>query len=142
MQVEYESSPAVEQPSFEEGMSFRPGSPQAGGAESEEEQDEEDVDAGEGSGAKKPARKRIIKQRQSLAEKQPGTTMFPAARVKKIVKADRDIDIMSSEAVFMVSVAAEYFIKHFMEEGYTKARLEKRKLINYRDMGRLDDISH
>lgn len=136
MQVEYESSPAVEQPSFEEGMSFRPGSPQAGGAESEEEQDEEDVDAGEGtslfsfaydeasfhssekggiraddasfsgSGAKKPARKRIIKQRQSLAEKQPGTTMFPAARVKKIVKADRDIDIMSSEAVFMVSVAA------------------------------------
>lgn len=66
---------------------------------------------------------------------------------------------MSSEAVFMVSVAAvslrvdarperklirtqEYFIKHFMEEGYTKARLEKRKLINYRDMGRLDDISH
>lgn len=32
--------------------------------------------------------------------------MFPVARVKKIVKADRDIDIMSSEAVFMVSVAA------------------------------------
>nr|KIR88630.1 DNA polymerase epsilon p12 subunit [Cryptococcus tetragattii IND107] len=155
MQVEYESSPAVEQPSFEEGVSFRPGSStQAGGAESEEEQDEEDVEAGQGtisygseegeiradvasfsgSGAKKPARKRIIKQRQSLAEKQPGTTMFPVTRVKKIVKADRDIDIMSSEAVFMVSVAAEYFIKHFMEEGYTKARLEKRKLINYRDM--------
>ncbi|XAO26231.1 hypothetical protein I312_105065 [Cryptococcus bacillisporus CA1280] len=135
MQVEYESSPAVEQPSFEEGVSFRPGSSaQAGGAESEEEQDEEDVEAGQGPGAKKPARKRIIKQRQSLAEKQPGTTMFPVTRVKKIVKADRDIDIMSSEAVFMVSVAAEYFIKHFMEEGYTKARLEKRKLINYRDM--------
>ncbi|KGB76544.1 DNA polymerase epsilon p12 subunit [Cryptococcus deuterogattii 99/473] len=135
MQVEYESSPAVEQPSFEEGVSFRPGSStQAGGVESEEEQDEEDVEAGQGSGAKKPARKRIIKQRQSLAEKQPGTTMFPVTRVKKIVKADRDIDIMSSEAVFMVSVAAEYFIKHFMEEGYTKARLEKRKLINYRDM--------
>lgn len=85
--------------------------------------------------------------------------MFPVTRVKKIVKADRDIDIMSSEAVFMVSVAAvsftcltrwtrrklirtqEYFIKHFMEEGYTKARLEKRKLINYRDMGRLDNIT-
>ncbi|WVO21629.1 uncharacterized protein IAS62_002938 [Cryptococcus decagattii] len=135
MQVEYESSPAVEQLSFEEGVSFRPGSStQAGGAESEEEQDEEDVEAGQGSAAKKPARKRIIKQRQSLAEKQPGTTMFPVTRVKKIVKADRDIDIMSSEAVFMVSVAAEYFIKHFMEEGYTKARLEKRKLINYRDM--------
>lgn len=50
MQVEYESSPAVEQPSFEEGVSFRPGSStQAGGAESEEEQDEEDVEAGQGT---------------------------------------------------------------------------------------------
>lgn len=48
MQVEYESSPIVEQPSFGEGVSFRPGSPQAGGAESEEEQDEEDAEAGEG----------------------------------------------------------------------------------------------
>lgn len=48
MQVEYESSPIVEQPSFGEGVSFRPGSPQAGGAESEDEQDEEDAEAGEG----------------------------------------------------------------------------------------------
>lgn len=48
MQVEYESSPIAEQPSFGEGVSFRPGSPQAGGAESEEEQDEEDAEAGEG----------------------------------------------------------------------------------------------
>lgn len=50
MQVEYESSPAVEQPSFEEGVCFRPGSStQAGGVESEEEQDEEDVEAGQGT---------------------------------------------------------------------------------------------
>lgn len=31
----------------------------------------------------------------------------------------------------------EYFIQHFMEEGYTKARLEKRKIVNYKDMGEL-----
>jgi DNA polymerase epsilon subunit 4 len=30
----------------------------------------------------------------------------------------------------------EYFIKHFMEEGCTKARLDKRKLVTYKDMGK------
>ena len=30
----------------------------------------------------------------------------------------------------------EYFIKRFMEEGYTKARLDKRRIVNYRDMGK------
>lgn len=76
----------------------------------------------------------MIKSRQSLAEKQPGTTIFPMARLKKIVKADKDLDMMTTEAVFLVGVATEYFIKHFMEEGYTKARLEKRRIVNYRDM--------
>lgn len=30
----------------------------------------------------------------------------------------------------------EYFVKHFMEEGYTRARLDNRKLITYKDLGR------
>ena len=56
------------------------------------------------SGAKtKP--KRIIKQRQSLSEKQTGTTIFPISRIKKICKADKDLDMMTSEATFMISVA-------------------------------------
>jgi len=74
---------------------------------------------------------------------------------------------MTAEAVFMVGVATvsdyfvpsftghllpmrthswpakivadckEYFIKHFMEEGYTKARLDRRKLVTYKDIGEL-----
>ncbi|BEI82840.1 hypothetical protein CcaverHIS002_0307080 [Cutaneotrichosporon cavernicola] len=79
-------------------------------------------------------KKRIIKSRQSLAEKEVGTTMFPIARVKRIIKSDKDLDMMSAEATFLISVATEYFVKHFMEEGYTKARLEKRRIISYKDM--------
>nr|ODN81320.1 hypothetical protein L203_05572 [Cryptococcus depauperatus CBS 7841] len=134
MQADRESSPAVDL-AVEEGVSFRPG--QNGTIEETEDEEETTEAAGEASNStntKQPKPKRIIKQRQSLAEKQPGTTMFPTSRIKKIVKADRDIDIMSSEATFMVAIAAEYFIKHFMEEGYTKARLEKRKIVNYKDM--------
>jgi DNA polymerase epsilon subunit 4 len=33
-------------------------------------------------------------------------------------------------------ISKEYFIKHFMEEGCTKARLDKRKLVTYKDMGK------
>ncbi|WVQ75594.1 hypothetical protein IAR50_005222 [Cryptococcus sp. DSM 104548] len=128
MQVEYESSPAIGEHHAEESFTFRPGH----GAPESDEEEAEEHDGAEGS--KKTKTKRVIKQRQSLAEKQPGTTMFPISKVKKIVKADREVDIMSSEAVFMCAIAAEYFIKHFMEEGYTKARLEKRKIINYKDM--------
>lgn len=53
----------------------------------------------------KAKKKRIIKSRQSLAEKMTGTTMFPIARVKRIIKADKDLDMMSSEATFLISVA-------------------------------------
>lgn len=56
------------------------------------------------------------------------------SRIKRIIKADKELDMMSSEATFLVAVATEYFIKHFMEEGYTKARLEKRRIVNYKDM--------
>jgi len=55
--------------------------------------------------AKQQKPKRIIKQRQSLSEKQPGTTIFPTSRIKKIIKADKDLDMMTAEAVFMVGVA-------------------------------------
>jgi hypothetical protein len=57
------------------------------------------------SGEKPKKPKRIIKQRQSLAEKQPGTTIFPMARVKRIIKADKELDMMTGEACFMVAVA-------------------------------------
>ena len=30
----------------------------------------------------------------------------------------------------------EYFVKHFIEEGYTRARLDQRKIVTYKDMGR------
>ncbi|WWC91910.1 uncharacterized protein L201_006862 [Kwoniella dendrophila CBS 6074] len=120
-----------------EGESIRPGDI----SEVQERSDDAQHEEGEYEeseqieiGIEKPIQKKITKQRQSLAEKQLGTTIFPISRMKKIIKADKDLDNLSNEAVFMISVATEYFIKHFMEEGYTKARLEKRKTVNYKDI--------
>ncbi|CAD6563819.1 MAG: hypothetical protein TREMPRED_001391 [Tremellales sp. Tagirdzhanova-0007] len=101
------------------------------------EAEDEEEDAGEAAADQeepKQKKKRVTKQRQSLSEKQIGTTIFPISRIKRIIKADEELDMMTGEACFMVAVAAEYFIKHFMEEGYTKARLEKRRIVNYKDM--------
>lgn len=60
----------------------------------------------------KPKAKRIIKQRVSLMEKQRGTTVFPISRVRKIIKADKDLDMMTAEAVFMVSVATVSLVSY------------------------------
>ena len=59
-----------------------------------------------------------IRSRQSLSEKQPGTTLFPMARVKKLIKADRDLDAMSTEATFMIAVATVscQFLAHIQSE--------------------------
>ncbi|WRT70029.1 uncharacterized protein IL334_007022 [Kwoniella shivajii] len=136
MQVEYESSPAGPADDIlveEEGVSFRPGAGAGAGAGGDESDEGEEEEAVEQDKEEKP-KKKISKQRQSLAEKQLGTTIFPLSRIKKIIKADKELENMSSEATFMIAVATEYFVKHFMEEGYTKARLEKRKIVNYKDL--------
>ncbi|RSH91439.1 hypothetical protein EHS25_009738 [Saitozyma podzolica] len=134
----YESSPAL--PHLPPQPSSSSLAPPRAESEHEDEEEEpepegegEEVEEVEDDQPKKPT-KRPIKQRQSLAEKQPGTTLFPISRVKRIIKADKDLDMMTGEACFMISVATEYFVKHFMEEGYTKARLDKRRIVNYRDM--------
>lgn len=56
-------------------------------------------------------KKRIIKSRQSLAEKKIGTTLFPISRIKRIIKADKELDMMSAEATFLVAVATVSFYR-------------------------------
>ncbi|KAJ1020694.1 hypothetical protein NDA16_004086 [Ustilago loliicola] len=65
-----------------------------------------------------------------------GTSVFPTARVSKIIKADRDVDICSKEATFLISIATEIFIKKLTDQAYTNARLDKRKHIFYKDLSR------
>lgn len=56
------------------------------------------------------------------------------------------MDICSKEATFLISVATvrawhlsqELFVKKFVEEGCTNARLDKRKMVRYDDMGKFD----
>ncbi|SAM81706.1 related to DPB3-third-largest subunit of DNA polymerase II [Ustilago bromivora] len=65
-----------------------------------------------------------------------GTSVFPTARVSKIIKADRDVDICSKEATLLISIATELFLKKLADEAYTNAKLDKHKHIFYKDLSR------
>nr|KAJ8451523.1 hypothetical protein Cgig2_018157 [Carnegiea gigantea] len=54
---------------------------------------------------------------------------FPTARVKKIVKIDKDINRISSEALFLVSGATELFLQFLAEKSAQIAAEKKRKTV-------------
>ncbi|CAD6888225.1 unnamed protein product [Tilletia laevis] len=65
-----------------------------------------------------------------------GTSVFPTARMQRIIKSDEDLTNCSAEAAFLIAIATECFIKYFVEESYASARMEKRKAISYKDCQR------
>ncbi|XP_010540407.1 PREDICTED: DNA polymerase epsilon subunit C [Tarenaya hassleriana] len=55
---------------------------------------------------------------------------FPTGRVKKIMKLDKDINKVNSEALFLVSCAAELFLRFLTEKSAEVAAERKRKTVN------------
>lgn len=58
------------------------------------------------------------------------------ARVKKIIAADDDISNCSNNAAFVITVAAEMFLQHLVEQSYNIVKSERkpRRNIQYRDV--------
>ncbi|KAJ1725648.1 hypothetical protein LPJ53_000127 [Coemansia erecta] len=65
-----------------------------------------------------------------------GSSMLPAARVRRIIKEDKDIFACGSESLFLISRATEYFIDSIVRESYEFSRLDKRKTVQYKDMAK------
>ncbi|KAJ1945234.1 hypothetical protein GGF37_001794 [Kickxella alabastrina] len=66
----------------------------------------------------------------------PGTSSLPAARVRRIIKEDKDIFACGSDSLFLISRATEYFIDSLVRESYEFSRLDKRKTVQYKDMAK------
>ncbi|KAI6114044.1 hypothetical protein F5141DRAFT_1002373, partial [Pisolithus sp. B1] len=60
---------------------------------------------------------------RKLGERAPGTTLLPAARIENMIHADGVTGnlSMSKEAVFMLSVATEEFVKRMVQAGHRSA---------------------
>lgn len=65
------------------------------------------------------------------------------ARVKKIIATDDDISNCSNNAAFMITIAAEMFLQHLVEQSYNVVKSERkpRRNIQYRDVGKRLSIS-
>lgn len=69
-------------------------------------------------------------------ERVPGTTLLPASRIENMIHADGVTGnlSMSKEAVFMLSVATEEFVKRMVQAGHRSAAAVRRNTIHYTDM--------
>ncbi|KAH9891621.1 hypothetical protein C8Q73DRAFT_80275 [Cubamyces lactineus] len=75
-----------------------------------------------------------VKGRKKLGVRVPGQTLLPQDKVDNILQAEGAGPHMSKEAVFMLSIATEEFIKKLAEAGYKQTISENRQHVQYRDM--------
>ncbi|KAG0703802.1 hypothetical protein DFH29DRAFT_915184 [Suillus ampliporus] len=73
------------------------------------------------------------KSGRRLGERAPGTTLLPASKVENMVQPDTSVS-MSKEAVFILSVATEEFIKRMAQAGHRQASAKRRGTVNYTDL--------
>ncbi|KDQ62200.1 hypothetical protein JAAARDRAFT_189555 [Jaapia argillacea MUCL 33604] len=64
----------------------------------------------------------------------PGKSVFPVSRVQKILKADRDLPTVSKEAVFLISLATEEFIKRLSQASHNAAARRNRTTVTQEDI--------
>ncbi|OMH84594.1 putative transcription factor [Zancudomyces culisetae] len=70
-----------------------------------------------------------------MSEKiEPGTTVFPVQRVRRIIKTDREVELVTGESVFLISKATELFVKFMATQSLEHCRKDKRKTIQYKDI--------
>lgn len=59
---------------------------------------------------------------------------IPLARVKRIMKSDNDVKLISQEAVVVVTKAAELLIQHLAKDAFKNTTKENRKTMQYKDL--------
>ncbi|KAF9517215.1 hypothetical protein BS47DRAFT_1483419 [Hydnum rufescens UP504] len=67
-------------------------------------------------------------------ERPPGASLLPMSRVQKIMKADKELAGTAKEAVFLISVATEEFIKRLALEGHRQSLREGRAVVMLKDL--------
>lgn len=73
-------------------------------------------------------------QKSAVVERVPGTTILPLARIKRVIKEDKDVSLINAEATFCIAYATELFMEYLVTEAFAKAKKEKRKTVYYKDL--------
>ncbi|KAG0714246.1 DNA polymerase epsilon subunit 4 [Chionoecetes opilio] len=59
---------------------------------------------------------------------------LPLARVKRIMKADPDLQLTSQDAVFLIAKATELFVESLVQEAYQFTLKGRKKTVTRRDV--------
>ncbi|KAI0732457.1 hypothetical protein BC629DRAFT_1302168 [Irpex lacteus] len=82
-----------------------------------------------------PTKKRKPRDPQSNAPVHTsGKSVFPVSRVQKILKADKELPQVSREAVLLISLATEEFVKRLAEASHRLAVRESRLTVQRKDV--------
>ncbi|GAA5815723.1 hypothetical protein MFLAVUS_009237 [Mucor flavus] len=71
---------------------------------------------------------------KTVPERVPGTTILPLARIKRVIKEDKDVSLINAEATFCIAYATELFMEYLVTEAFEKAKKDKRKTVYYKDL--------
>ncbi|TBU62336.1 hypothetical protein BD310DRAFT_93410 [Dichomitus squalens] len=74
------------------------------------------------------------KGRRKLGVRVPGTTLIPQDRLDNMLQAEGAGPHMSKEAIYMLSIATEEFVKRLAEAGYEQTVSDSRQHVQYKDM--------
>ncbi|OCH91866.1 hypothetical protein OBBRIDRAFT_493309 [Obba rivulosa] len=117
------------------GQAAMPPSSEFDSADEEIDQLDSDLEDEPGADAR-PAGPSKTRPRRS-GERVPGHTLLPQPRLENILHADGSGGQLSKEALFMLSVATEEFLKRFAAAGLREASAARRSVVNYRDVARV-----
>nr|POE72254.1 putative transcription factor c16c4.22 [Quercus suber] len=80
----------------------------------------------------------LVRSSPTLCSGSAILTDWTVARVKKIIHADSEISNCSTNGAFLITVAAEMFLQHLVEQSYNIVKSERtskpRRNIQYRDV--------
>eukprot|EP00013_Stygamoeba_regulata_P007412 CAMPEP_0177635132 /NCGR_PEP_ID=MMETSP0447-20121125/3739_1 /TAXON_ID=0 /ORGANISM="Stygamoeba regulata, Strain BSH-02190019" /LENGTH=167 /DNA_ID=CAMNT_0019136901 /DNA_START=27 /DNA_END=530 /DNA_ORIENTATION=- len=65
---------------------------------------------------------------------EPGVLRFPLSRVKRIIKTDTEVKLISTDACVLIAKASEMFLEFLVKESYTRCRQNNRKVLQYDDI--------
>jgi histone H3/H4 len=65
---------------------------------------------------------------------EPGETILPMARVKRIIKLDKDVKQASGDAIKCITKAVELFLEGLAVGSHAGMRAAKRKGVQYKDL--------
>lgn len=70
----------------------------------------------------------------SSKQEKEGGLVLPLARVKKLIKLEADVKVVSNEAVFLIGRAAELIMEEMVAKAHASMSRDARKALLYKDI--------